>query len=83
VTASGMVRSCQFKMTSDQVMPGQGMSHRIRSSQEISVQLKSESGQVSSAYVKLDQDKFRAGKMRSGRVKSGEDKINSGQIRSF
>jgi len=70
----------------------QVLSHQVGSCQDISVQLKLESGQVRSAHVRLGENKFRVGKMWSGRsrtcqikpsqVRSGEVNVISSQVKS-
>jgi len=60
------------------------MSRRVRSCQDISVQVKSESGQVSSAHVRLDQDNFRSSKIRSehpGQVRLAQVRVMSDQAK--
>jgi len=47
------------------------MLRRVKSCQDISVQVKSETGQVRSAHVRLGQDKFRSGEIRSGYSRTG------------
>jgi len=69
-------------VTYDQIMPGQVMSHRVKSCQDISFQVKSESDQVRSAHVRLGQDKFRSDKI-PGQVRSGQVRVMSDQVKSW
>jgi len=75
--SSVKARSYQFKVTSDQIMPGQVMSHRIRSCQDISVQVKSESGQgqVTSCHVRSVQGQVRYVGVRIWQIRSGWNRL--------
>jgi len=52
------------------------MLHRVMSCQDISVQVKSESGQVISGQVRLGDDKFKSGQIRSEHSRT--DQMKSG-----